>query len=170
MLLSSRRKRLHDFLAVRRHLSCCKAIFRSLFRCDKLEFDQRQGLRLWRQGSFISYESALSKTFSPLDDGTAPPARKEFQDAFYDEERWEMKLALELFGCGCHGGLTINNRIMASWQAICSKMENSKDDCLFQIFQVTWRRSFPGMKIFSSNAQNKPRTSLARTHGPSLVP
>ena len=38
------------------------------------------------EGSFISYESALSKTFSPLDDGTAPPARKEFQDAFYDED------------------------------------------------------------------------------------
>ena len=53
-----------------------------------------------RQGSFISYESALSKTFSPLDDGTAPPARKEFQDAFYDEERWEMKLALELLDAG----------------------------------------------------------------------
>lgn len=39
------------------------------------------------QGSFISYESAMSKTFSPLDDGKMPPQRKEFQDASFDQER-----------------------------------------------------------------------------------
>ena len=45
------------------------------------------GRRVIFQGSFISYESALSKTFNPLDDGGAPPQRKEFLECSYDEAK-----------------------------------------------------------------------------------
>ncbi|CAL1126618.1 unnamed protein product [Cladocopium goreaui] len=40
-----------------------------------------------QEGSFISYESAMSKSFSPLDDGSQPPQRKEFLDASFDQEK-----------------------------------------------------------------------------------
>ena len=75
---------------------CCKVSpffsqshLQKLFFCVTNSNSTKDRGPFCRQGSFISYESALSKTFSPLDDGTAPPARKDFQDAFYDEESWE---------------------------------------------------------------------------------
>ncbi|CAJ1346665.1 unnamed protein product [Effrenium voratum] len=38
------------------------------------------------QGSYISYESALSTAFSPLDDGSQPPATKAFENTSFDKD------------------------------------------------------------------------------------